>query len=265
MLTIGEFSKISHISSRMLRHYDKIGLLSPVYTGSENGYRYYDISQIQILHRIEKLKKYGFTLSEIKELMTLKEEAAANKIHSRRIKAYEELNEMRKAIRHMEDDLMKMEESDLMQDKYNVILMEIPAQKVFGIRKRINVGETHDLFMQLKNEMNKRGISRCGATQLIYYGKEFSYEDMDVEAQVQVSGENSEIKEITAQLCAVTTHIGPYEEIHYAYDSIGTWMANHPEYKIAGPAIERYIKDEGTVKFKEELETGILFPVKKLN
>nr|WP_319487802.1 MerR family transcriptional regulator [uncultured Caproiciproducens sp.] len=265
MLTIGEFSKLSHISSRMLRYYDRMGLICPAHTGRENGYRYYDVSQFQTLLKIENLKGYGFTLSEIKELLPLPQEILAQKIHYRRLKAYEELNEMRKTLRHMEDDLMKMEGSDLMQEKYHVIVMETPPQRVFGIRKRINIAETHDLFQQLKEEMEKRGIQRAGATQLLYHGEEFSYENMDVEAQTQVAGEHPDIKQIPAQLCAVTTHIGPYENIRYAYDAICAWMAGHPEYKSCGPAIERYLKDEDTIKSPEELETGVLFPIKKIS
>lgn len=65
MLTIGEFSKLSHISSRMLRYYDGMGLLCPAHTGQDNGYRYYDVSQLQTLLKIENLKEYGFTLSEM--------------------------------------------------------------------------------------------------------------------------------------------------------------------------------------------------------
>ena len=45
MFTIGEFSKLSRVSARMLRHYDRIGLLSPANVGEENGYRYYEASQ----------------------------------------------------------------------------------------------------------------------------------------------------------------------------------------------------------------------------
>lgn len=263
MLTIGEFSKLSHISSRMLRYYDGIGLLCPTHTGQENRYRYYDVSQLQTLLKIENLKKYGFSLTEIKELLPLPQEIIAKRIHHRRLKAYEELSEMRKTLRQMEDDLIKMEESDFMQKKYHVIVMETPQQRVFGIRKGINIAETHALFQELKEETAKRGIKRAGATQLLYHGAEFSYENMDVEAQVQVTGEHPDIKQIPAQLCAATTHTGPYEDIRYAYDAICAWMAEHPEYKSSGPAIERYLKDEDTVSSPEELETGVLFPIVK--
>lgn len=39
MLKIGEFSKLSRVSVRMLRHYDDIGLLTPAYIDRFTDYR----------------------------------------------------------------------------------------------------------------------------------------------------------------------------------------------------------------------------------
>lgn len=264
MFTIGEFSRLSHVSSRMLRHYDAIGLLRPAHTGAENGYRYYDPTQLPMLLQIENLKSYGFTLAQVAELLTLSQEELVRRIHRRRLKAYEELHDFRKTLRRMEDEIIKMEGKSMVQDKYHVIVMNTPPQSVFGIRRKVSIAGVHDLFQELHEEMEKRGLARAGATQLIYLGEEFSYENMEVEAQVQVSGEHPDIRKFPSQLCVATTHIGPYERVKEAYDAICSWLSEHPEYKVAGPGIERYIKDEKSVSDPEELETGVLFPVEKI-
>lgn len=41
MFKIGDFSKLSMLSIRMLRHYDGLGLLTPEKTNAFTGYRYY--------------------------------------------------------------------------------------------------------------------------------------------------------------------------------------------------------------------------------
>lgn len=69
MISIGEFSKICHVTTRTLRHYDEIGLLKPMYTNDENNYRFYDVSQIRKMLLINKLKRYSFSLGEIKEMI----------------------------------------------------------------------------------------------------------------------------------------------------------------------------------------------------
>ena len=263
MFTIGEFSRLCHVSSRMLRHYDAIGLLRPAHTSSENGYRYYDAAQLSALLQIETLKEYGFALAQIPELLTLTQDELAQRIHIQQLKVYDELHDLRRTLRSMEDNIMKMEGKSMFQEKYHVIVIDTPPQRVFGIRRKISIAEIHDLFQELLQEMNKRGLKRSGATQLLYYGEEFSYENMDVEAQVQVSGEHEEVQEIPAQQCVETTHIGPYNTVKYAYEAICAWIAQHQEYKINGPATERYMKDENTISDPEEFETGILFPVIK--
>ena len=49
MYTIGAFSKLSHVSARMLRHYDAIGLLRPAHVDPDTAYRYYDEAQLSTL------------------------------------------------------------------------------------------------------------------------------------------------------------------------------------------------------------------------
>ena len=55
MLKIGDFSKLSRVSIRMLRHYDEIGLLKPVWIDPESGYRYYTPEQLPVAGRINAL------------------------------------------------------------------------------------------------------------------------------------------------------------------------------------------------------------------
>lgn len=263
MLTIGEFSKLGRISARMLRHYDTLGLLRPAHVGKENGYRYYDEAQLTQLSKIEKLKGYGFPLSEIPELLALPESGLSQRLHARRLQAHRELTRLRQTLRRMEEDVIRMEEFNM--EAYPVILMDCPEYKVFSLRRTIDVSQTHELFADLKKEMERRGIRRTGFTQQMYHGQEFSYEAMDVEAQAQVNADGPDIHTVPACQCAAVTHTGPYESLRYAYDALSKWLGQHPEYRVCGPAIERYLKDEDTVESPEELETGVLFPVEKIS
>jgi DNA-binding transcriptional MerR regulator len=63
MLEIGEFSRLTGVSYRLLRLYDEIGLLKPFATDS--GYRYYGVEQLGRLNRILVLRDLGFSLDEI--------------------------------------------------------------------------------------------------------------------------------------------------------------------------------------------------------
>ncbi|MBR6779623.1 MAG: MerR family transcriptional regulator, partial [Clostridia bacterium] len=68
-MKIGEFAKMCATKISVLRHYDKEKLLVPAYIDRFSGYRYYTSEQILTFHRITALKKAGFSLPEIKELI----------------------------------------------------------------------------------------------------------------------------------------------------------------------------------------------------
>ncbi len=69
-MKIGEFAAFSDVSIRALRLYDRMGLLRPSYVDTESGYRYYLPDQLQTLNTILSFKKVGFSLKEIKDMVS---------------------------------------------------------------------------------------------------------------------------------------------------------------------------------------------------
>ena len=76
MLKIGEFSKLSRVSVRMLRHYDEIGLLKPAETDRFTDYRYYREDQLPVVCRITALRDMGFSLADIVKMLDVYDDRA---------------------------------------------------------------------------------------------------------------------------------------------------------------------------------------------
>ncbi len=68
-MKIGEFAALNHVTPKLLRHYDEIGLLKPAQIDAENGYRSYDAAQSHRLDWILILKNLDFPLVEIRHLL----------------------------------------------------------------------------------------------------------------------------------------------------------------------------------------------------
>jgi DNA-binding transcriptional MerR regulator len=66
-MKIGELSRRSGVSIRMLRYYEAEGLLRPARTNSD--YRDYDASSEETLQRIGLLREAGLTLKAIRQLL----------------------------------------------------------------------------------------------------------------------------------------------------------------------------------------------------
>ncbi len=76
MFQIGEFSKLTQVTIRMLRYYDEAGLLKPAEIDSWTGYRMYSADQIPVLNKIIYLRDSGFTVSEIAAALNIKDDVS---------------------------------------------------------------------------------------------------------------------------------------------------------------------------------------------
>lgn len=69
LLKVGEVAKKIGVSVRALHHYDEIGLLSPSHR-SDAGYRLYTPNDLMQLQKIKSLQQLGFSLEEIRALVS---------------------------------------------------------------------------------------------------------------------------------------------------------------------------------------------------
>ncbi len=67
-LKIHQVAELYHCSNRTLQYYDEAGLLSPKRT--ESGHRYYTMDDLDTLDAIFSLKRAGFRLAEIKNMLS---------------------------------------------------------------------------------------------------------------------------------------------------------------------------------------------------
>lgn len=77
MYRIGELAKACKINNDTLRFYEKNGLLSPS-NRSDSGYRLYSEKDKEILQFILRAKGVGFSLAEIRELLSIEVDKANN-------------------------------------------------------------------------------------------------------------------------------------------------------------------------------------------
>ena len=76
MLTIGRFAALAGTSPNTLRYYEREGLIPPA-AKTANGYRGYPADAAQRVHFIRQAQQCGFTLLEIRQLLSLPEQASS--------------------------------------------------------------------------------------------------------------------------------------------------------------------------------------------
>ena len=70
MLKIGEFSKLSHLTVKALRFYEKEGLLIPASIDEWTGYRFYETGQLEDAAKIKAYRQMDLSIDEIKSVFS---------------------------------------------------------------------------------------------------------------------------------------------------------------------------------------------------
>jgi MerR family transcriptional regulator, copper efflux regulator len=108
-MNIGEAAQAAGVSAKMLRYYEKIGLIRPA-ARTESGYRVYSDEDVHTLRFIRRSRGLGFSIEETAELLALwrdKSRASADVKsfalrHVRELEAkIDELQAMCRTLKHL--------------------------------------------------------------------------------------------------------------------------------------------------------------------
>ena len=134
MFRIGEFSRLTQVSGRMLRYYDEAGLLTPAEVNKWTWHRLYSAEQIPRLNKILYLRDSGLNVSEIALALTMDEQSLLAQLDKKRA-------EIERAIQAEKEKLRKIElaKHEMQNGKgelhYNICVRSIPAYPVLSLRK----------------------------------------------------------------------------------------------------------------------------------
>lgn len=266
MLSIGEFSRICLVSVKTLHYYDRIGLLKPVHVDDFTGYRYYSQEQLERMLYIQRLKRYGFLLEEIRELLDCPDEGILfSKLLQQKEKLVQKKREAEQALSELSVHLRNFERTgNIMeyQNGYEIQVTEAPARNVLACRQKMGVNEFGKYYSTLYERIPKERVTPDGLVGAVYHDQEFDHECSDVELIVGIREKEKADRVMEQGLCAMTVHKGPYSSLAEAYGTLISWIKENG-YEVNGAPYDIYVKNQFDSLAPEDWETEVYFPIKK--
>lgn len=271
MLKIGDFSKLSRISIRMLRHYDEIGLLMPKSTDYFTSYRYYSEDQLPAAGRITALKEMGFSLAAIGEILKSYDDPQklARFLEVKQSEVMAEMEETGRRLLLLETAIKRLRKDDMSMN-YNVTLKTMPERYAASVRKVIpsydQEGTLWNILMAETADQDLQPEENCYSL-AVYHDEGYKETDVDVEIQMTVKGsyKNTEhvvFKTIPAVDIASSIYKGSYGQITEVNHGVANWV-NDNGYEFNGPMFCIYHVSPAQTQNMEDLVTEVCYPVKK--
>lgn len=262
MLKISEFSKLSHLTIKALRFYEKEGLLKPVSVDEWSGYRYYETFQLGVAAKIKSYRQLDLSIDEIKAVFN---GADVKEILQEKFKS---LTKEKKVIESRLSIIKSILEDNEM--KYQVTEKVIPEKIVYTAETVLKTFSDSMQWIPLVGQECLKLNPDMKCAEPPYEFCEYldgEYKETDIRIRhneaVTAFGKESELikfKKLPEVKVLSIYHKGAYDKIGEAYAFLMKY-AEENGYIAAGLTRECYIDGIWNKESEEEWLTEIQLPI----
>ncbi|MEU4932257.1 MerR family transcriptional regulator [Streptomyces yokosukanensis] len=245
-LSIGDFSRATHMSVKTLRHYHDVGLLGPVDVDPQTGYRRYSTEQIPTAQVVRRFRDLGMPLEEIRTVLASSDVPTRNRhisAHLQRLE--EELGRTQRAVSALRDLLSP----PAYRDSPGIELRSVGAVQAAAITATVEAQDVGAWFQGALGELfatlASQELPETGHAGGVYADELFTLHRGRATVFVPCDGPVRPVGRVEPVLVppaelAVIEHCGPPSEVDRAYGTLATYVARHA-LAVDGPIREYYL------------------------
>ncbi|WP_341251752.1 MerR family transcriptional regulator [Euzebya pacifica] len=268
LVPIGRFSRMTRLSIKALRHYDRIGLLQPAEVDPSSGYRYYRLTQTRTAEAIRLLRGVDMSLDDIATVLA--DDTAPDVVDKLLDRHRERLAESVRVQQRRLTTVQRLITGKEPLVPYDVTTKTIDPITVVSIRRHTDkagistaIGESmHALYATVMGS----AAELAGAPTVLYHDVIDEEQSGDLEVALPIAEPADPIavdgdmvrRTVDGGMVATTLHHGAYDEIDGAYHVLAGWIAEHG-HTPGFPARELYLNDPSEVPEDEQL-TEVQWP-----
>jgi DNA-binding transcriptional MerR regulator len=265
-LSIGDFSRATHMSVKMLRHYHQIGLLEPADVDPDTNYRRYNADQIPTAQVIRRFRELQMPLERIRDVLVAPDPLTRNALITSHLDTLQDsLTQTQAAVASLRNLLDGKPADQSLSVTYRAVettpaaaITETVEIKGLGLWLRGALGE-------LRATLTAQDVLIAGPAGGIYDDELFANEHGHATVFIPYVGEIQDIGRVrptvipAAELASVT-HDGPVEGLDLAYGALAAHIAHH-ELGVTGPIREYYTVADTDTPDSSAWRTEIALPI----
>jgi DNA-binding transcriptional MerR regulator/effector-binding domain-containing protein len=245
-LTIGDFSRATHLSIKTLRHYHRIGILEPAYIDPGSGHRRYTPEQIATAQVIRRFRSLDMPLEEIQAVISTPDLAARNELivaHLYRLEAT--LARTREAAESLRDLLKPPADGAPAAIEHR----QVAAVSAVAVCDTLDLVDAASWFQGALGELYAtiaaQNLTASGRAGGIFANELFTHERGEATVYVpcaepiRPTGRVMPLAVPAVEL-AVITHHGSHYDVDRSYGALGAYVAEHA-LGVEGPLREFYV------------------------
>lgn len=262
--SIGEVSKICNVSTKALRYYDKIGLISSE-RSSSNNYRYYSNESLLAVPVLKYFKQMGFTLDEMREFIEGNVYTVLKRSFHSKIDELEKIQEeTRRKYVSVRDwhDLIREAEMVLEHSIQEVAVKYIePSDYLYQEQSFNNDIKASIINIEFTNFVEKVNNEITGPVMINFSSfndrTQNKSQNIKIMQKTLMECKENEKMKFGGQIMISCYHIGSHETIDGTYKKICDWARKH-RYTLGEESYERYVTDYWTTKNSALFVTEIM-------
>jgi DNA-binding transcriptional MerR regulator len=266
-LSIGDFSRATHMTVKTLRHYHQVGLLEPAEIDPDTGYRRYSTDQIPAAQVIRRFRELDMPLEEIQGVLSAPDLQARNeRIAAHLSRLEKELGRTQSAVASLRDLLTAPRAGSVPAP---IELRSVPAVQAAAITDVVSAGESAAWLQGALGELHATLIAQdvpgCGPAGGVFTDELFTRHRGQVTIFVPCAGAVRPMGRVAGKLIpaaelAVIEHNGPPADVDRAYGTLAAYVARHA-LAVDSPIREYYLVGQRDTADTSQWRTEIGWPV----
>lgn len=268
LVSIGDFSRMTHLTVKALRYYHDVGVLMPATIDPDSGYRRYSTEQVPVAQVVRRLRDLEMPIDSVREVVSAPTIDARNRAIAEHLAHMERrLQQTRGAVASLRTLLQPMRRGER-----SIQFRATPPTPTLAISSRVSAADSLPFVATAVQEVldtaEQLELGAPGVPGALFFedvfekgvGELVAFVPFERRGRPGAVPGRAQWREMARGEWAVIMHTGTYDDLDTAYAELGSFVAQRA-IGVAGAIREDFLVSRLQTPEVDEWRTEVAWPV----